>query len=77
MNQHNSYLYLVGGLITENLTPESEQEKLNQCGADGWKLVQVLAKQFRGKEYTFYYFIRINTGESPLQKNRLIFDFAT
>jgi hypothetical protein len=77
MNQGNSYLYLVGGLISEKLTPESEQAKLNQCGEDGWKLVQVLPKRFRGKEYVFYYFIRINTGETPLQKNRLIFDFAT
>jgi len=77
MNQRNSYLYLVGGLISKKLTPELEQEKLNQCGADGWELVQILPKRFRGEEYTFYYFIRIKTGETSLQKNRLIFDFAT
>ena len=68
---------MVGGLITEKLTPEAEQEKLNLCGADGWELVQVLNKSFQGKEYTFYYFRRVNTGENQIEKKRFIFDFAT
>lgn len=50
--------YLVGGLLSNNLTPELEQAKLNEWGSQGWELVSVVAKQFDGQDYVFYYFLR-------------------
>jgi hypothetical protein len=42
--------YLIGGLLVDNLTPEKEQEKLNQRGEDGWMLTSVT----RPKRFFFY-----------------------
>jgi hypothetical protein len=64
------FSYLVGGLVSEKLTPEIEQGKLNQCGKLGWELITVLAKKYRGHEYTFYYFRRAISDERPIQNPR-------
>ena len=68
MNQ--SYSYLVGGLISDKLTPEIEQAKLNQCGKLGWELVTVLTKKYRGHEYTFFYFRRAISDDKQAPKAR-------
>lgn len=49
------FQYLIGGLVRDGLTPEDEQEKLNECGADGWELTAVSHRD----EYAMYYFRRV------------------
>jgi len=65
-----NYSYLVGGLISEKLTPEVEQEKLNQCGELGWELVTVIPKKYRGHEYTFFYFRRQISDDKSMPEPR-------
>jgi len=59
----SSYIYMVGGLLNAGLTTETEQEILNECGSEGWKLVQVLTKKLNGCEYTYFYFMRKKSDE--------------
>ena len=51
---NRGYTYLVGGLLSKGISPESEQDKLNECGELGWALVSVIVRF----EYTVYYFRR-------------------
>ena len=52
-----SYEYLVGGLLSKEVTPEIEQAQLDKFGVDGWALICVV---IRGN-YTIYYLKREKT----------------
>ena len=47
--------YFVGGL-REEVSPEEQQAKLNECARRGWELVQVVFRGYQGAGYTFFYF---------------------
>ena len=58
------YQYTVGGL-DKDWSAEDEQTQLNKMGCDGWALISVVAKMYRGAICTFYYFMReIHDGHS-------------
>ena len=66
---HGNYSYLVGGLLA-TVSPEEEQEKLNQCAETGWKLIAVTTRKRSGHDYVVYYFRRQNNGEIPQETPR-------
>jgi hypothetical protein len=68
------YSYLVGALENENLTPQIEQEKINECAAHGWILFCVLVKKIKSEEYTVFYFRRV--GANDPQKPNPRFDMV-
>ena len=73
------YSYVVGGLMSDDLSPEEEQRKLNRCGQDGWELVVTSKRIIKGTEYIIYYFKRpISDDEAanPQRFNPHTYDFA-
>jgi hypothetical protein len=72
------FSYLVGGLLADNLTPERQQEKLNQCGEYGWELIAIKDGIHQGQKYVFFYLKRPEgTGVVDPVKERQIFHFST
>lgn len=58
-----AYTYMVGGLFHDNLSPEVEERKLNECSTLGWDLFTVVVKKVKGEDCTVYYFRRAGGGD--------------
>ena len=68
--------YMVGGLLLAGLTPEMENQKLNECGRHGWELVNVCERKHLGDNYVFYYFQKLGANEDEVLRPRFDFDLC-